>query len=154
MSFEGIGLVQRNDANEKFYGGQYTTLDVLYSNPGKLTPVDNGGKAAVNQLHEVCAGGCCSLYDKFSQGPFLHVLCGRRYPDICLHFPFIFRCCRYLQYCRCSLELRKQYSQNARYMRDHAGAQAAGPRSGDQRIKVGAEPVCDHSNNNVCVSFG
>jgi lipid-binding SYLF domain-containing protein len=55
MSVEGIGIIQRNDANEKFYGNPMTPEEILFSPAGKLRPKDPAGQAAVSQLQEVCS---------------------------------------------------------------------------------------------------
>lgn len=53
MSVEGIGVIQRNDANEKFYGNAYGTEEILFAPSGKIRPKDPAGQAAVTQLQEV-----------------------------------------------------------------------------------------------------
>ena len=54
MSVEGIGIVQRPDANEKFYGGQYDPMQILTAPANRLRPAEPDGAAAVVKLQEVC----------------------------------------------------------------------------------------------------
>lgn len=53
MSVEGIGIVQRNDANESFYGKAFSTEQILFAPYNTVRPREPAGQAAVDALHNV-----------------------------------------------------------------------------------------------------